>query len=102
MSVSSRVLADKNKVEIRISGRFGFSDHKDFRAACDQDEPTKIEYVIDMSEAEYMDSAALGMLLVLRERAGNDAAKITLRGARAEIQQILDISRFDQLFTIES
>jgi anti-anti-sigma regulatory factor len=46
-----------------------------------------------------MNSAALGMLLVLRERAGGDHAKITLKGFNDSLAEILQISRFDKLFT---
>ena len=100
MSITSTVSDDGKMVTIRISGRFDFSSHHDFRAAYSQVDPMKAGYIIDMKDTEYMDSAALGMLLVLRERAGNDAAKITLSGCRPDVQRILDISRFDQLFSI--
>ena len=45
-----------------------------------------------------MDSAALGMLLVLRERAGGSKSDITILGYNNSIGQILAISRFEQLF----
>lgn len=102
MGITSTISDDGETLTIRISGRFEFSSHRDFRVAYSQVEPSKADYILDMRDAEYMDSAALGMLLVLRERAGGNAAKITLKGCRPEVQQILDISRFNQMFTIET
>jgi len=48
-----------------------------------------------------MDSSALGMLLVLKERTGGGETAITLKNCNKEIKNILSISNFDKLFTIE-
>ena len=90
---------DGRTVTIRIDGRFDFSLHKDFRDAY-KDEPAGINYVIDLQHSEYMDSSALGMLLLLREHAGNDDARISIEGCQPTIRQILAISNFDKLFSI--
>ena len=100
MSISSHVSDDGKTVTIKVDGRFDFSVHRDFRTAYRLLDPTQSSYVIDLTQTSYMDSAALGMLLVLRERVGNDPSRVKLVGCNPEIQQILDISRFDQLFTI--
>ena len=57
-------------------------------------------YVIDMSTVEYLDSAALGMLLSMRNAIEQDS-KIQLKGANAFIKNILMISRFDKRFDIQ-
>jgi anti-anti-sigma factor len=56
--------------------------------------------VVDLQATDYMDSSALGMLLVLRERAGGDRAQIRIVNCKPEIRRILDIARFGQLFQI--
>ena len=48
-----------------------------------------------------MDSSALGMLLILRERAGGDAAKISIKNRNPEIKKILEISNFEKVFKID-
>ena len=48
-----------------------------------------------------MDSAALGMLLQLREHAGNNKSAVRLRNAQPTIKDILAVAHFDQLFTID-
>ena len=48
-----------------------------------------------------MDSSALGMLLLLRERAGGDRAAIEITHCSPEIRKIFAVSNFDRLFKID-
>lgn len=101
MAISVRVSDDKRGATIKVIGRFDFGSHQEFRNAYSQFDPMKTEVTVDLSGTDYMDSAALGMLLVLRERSGGDKADITLKGCSEDIQKILDVSRFAELFKIE-
>jgi len=88
-------------ININISGRFDFNLYQEFRAAYKQvDNPAGTPFVIDMSGADYMDSSALGMLLLLRERAGGDKSNISITGCNSEIKKIFSISNFERLFDI--
>ncbi|MCW8931522.1 MAG: STAS domain-containing protein [Gammaproteobacteria bacterium] len=99
MSVSCNV--NGNVVNISVVGRFDFGSHKEFREAY-RNAPSggENEYIIDMSSTEYVDSSALGMMLLLREHAGGDQANVTIKGSRKEVKDILIVSNFDKLFTI--
>ena len=48
-----------------------------------------------------MDSAALGMLLQIREHAGGQRRAVRLCNAQPVIKDILAVANFEQLFTIE-
>ncbi|MFK5986648.1 MAG: STAS domain-containing protein [Pseudomonadota bacterium] len=98
MAISSS--KNGNVVTISISGRFDFSSHKEFREAYSTTDGAASEYVVDMSATEYIDSSALGMLLLLREHAGSEQAKISIRGTRTEVKDILIVSNFDKLFVL--
>ncbi|MEN8167041.1 MAG: STAS domain-containing protein [Pseudomonadota bacterium] len=98
MSITISKQKEDGGLRIKISGRFDFSEHKAFRDAYSQVDPSVTRFTLDLSETSYMDSAALGMLLVLRERAGGHRADITLTGFNESIKQILEISRFEQIF----
>ena len=88
-------------VNISVNGSFDFNLYQDFRNAYKRVEnPTTTAYVIDMSGADYMDSSALGMLLLLRERAGGDKASVSITGCNTEIKKIFSISNFERLFDI--
>ena len=91
---------DDRVVTITISGRFDFDLHQEFRQAFEHAEDEDASYVIDLAQAEYMDSSALGMLLLLRERAGGDRADISIVNCSPAINKILTISNFHKLFKV--
>lgn len=99
MTVTVNKSSDEKTITVTIGSKFDFSLHRDFRNAY-QDEPESVEYIIDMHKTEYMDSSALGMLLILREHSGEDANKVTLTGCQPSIRQILEISNFNKLFRV--
>ena len=84
MPVSATNHDNGNKIEITIRGRFDFNDHSAFRETYKSENPAA-EYVVNMMQAEYMDSSALGMLLLLREYAGADKAHISIVNTPDEI-----------------
>ncbi|MCW4627570.1 MULTISPECIES: STAS domain-containing protein [Marinomonas] len=100
MSISVSINNDNDTVTIAIVGSFDFSLFNDFRAAYSNLAEHYALYVIDMSTVEYLDSAALGMLLSMRNAIEQDS-KIQLKGANAFIKNILMISRFDKRFDIQ-
>ncbi|MEJ2214167.1 MAG: STAS domain-containing protein [Gammaproteobacteria bacterium] len=102
MSVSSEFSETENALKIKIDGRFGYELHQDF-TSCYKHLPQAAakKLIIDLSRASYIDSAALGMLLVLRERVGGDRSDITLTGANREIEKVLDITNFEKLFKVK-
>ncbi len=100
MTITSTMDEQSSTLTITVRGRFDFSAHKEFRDAYMADEAAPGEYVIDMQEAEYIDSSALGMLLLLRDHAGGDKAEVTIAHCNADVKKILTISNFHQLFTI--
>lgn len=91
---------DSQTLIIKIEGRFDFSTHQAFRDAYEQGGTDVDSYVVDLSEATYLDSSALGMLLLLRDYAGGDHANIAIENCNNDVRKILTISNFEQLFTI--
>lgn len=90
---------ERNEITLDIQGEFTYLLHRDFRAAY-RDEQSDTTYVINLFKTEYMDSSALGMLLLLREHAGGDRAKIVIKGCQDSLRKIFSIARFDELFEI--
>lgn len=100
MSISVTDNDSKNTVTITIVGSFDFSLFNDFREAYSNLKKQYKTYVVDMSMVEYLDSAALGMLLSMRNAIDLES-DIQLKGANAFIKNILMISRFDKRFDIQ-
>ncbi|MCP8898325.1 STAS domain-containing protein [Gilvimarinus xylanilyticus] len=101
MAVTSTISGDGADLTIVIKGRFDFSSHQDFRGTYENLPHKPTRYVIDMQDTAYLDSSALGMLLLLRDYAGGDKANIQILNASDDVKRILTISNFEQLFSIE-
>ena len=100
MSVRANI-GSGDELVIAISGRFDFTQVKEFRDAySDENTGHAQSYVIDLRETEHMDSSALGMLLNMRKHLG-DSAPIRIANSRPQIKKIRTISRFDKKFNID-
>lgn len=95
------VTRDKSAV-IQLNGRFDFNAHREFRNAMERALGLQgIDNVtIEMSRVAYLDSSALGMLLMLRERANSAKLGLVLANPRGMVRQALDIAHFEKLFVI--
>jgi len=101
MSFSSQMSGDGQQLVISVQGRFDFSTHQDFRSCYESLPAEPKAYRLDMGETTYLDSSALGMLLLLRDRTGGDKKAIEIVNCNPDIKKILMISNFQQLFTIQ-
>ena len=101
MGISTNASTDGQTLTIRVQDRFDFNVHRELRTAYEAGGKRFGNYVLDLRGTNYMDSAALGMLLQLREHAGGQRKSVRLCNAPPVIKDILAVANFDQLFTIE-
>ncbi len=99
-NVTTKLSKEAGEMTITVHGRFTYDVHKDFRDAYERVDPSQLRFVVDLAYTEYMDSAALGMLLLLRERAGGDQAQIKLINCSKELLQLIKLTNFHSLFEI--
>lgn len=87
------------RLTIRVSGRFTFALFREFTASYKNrpGQPTAVD--IDLENVEYLDSAALGMLMSMRNYFGADAP-LRLLHPSEPVRKILDIARFERKFQI--
>jgi anti-anti-sigma factor len=90
-------------VILRLEGRMDYPTHRDFRDASDKalEAPEVDAIVIDLALVEFMDSAALGMLLLLKEKATLRDRKVILRNPSPTILQVLKMVHFHKFFEIQ-
>lgn len=90
------------KATIKLNGRFDFNTHREFRSAYEPliTDATARGVVVDFSGVDYLDSSALGMLLMLRDKMGGANKDVALTGVRGNVKQVLDIANFGKLFHI--
>ena len=87
---------------IYMSGSFNFGVHHDFKIAYTSSlaNVTVRDIEIEMSKVDYMDCAALGMLMLLNERAKDAKKTVTLLNASSVVAQMLEIANFNKIFNI--
>ena len=100
MSISVVKDKDNHEVNIVIKGRFDFSMNSDFRKILSDPDCLGGKYIIDMGAVEDLDSSALGMLLLLREKAGGDSANVKISRCRPDIIEMLKMANFQTMFNI--
>lgn len=87
---------------IQISGRFDFALHRDFREAYRNQAQSGHVFRVNLAQAQYMDSSALGMLLLLKEHADTLRGKVVIEAPPLAIRRILEVASFDKVFSIEA
>lgn len=100
--MQTSVQKDADKATIKLSGRFDFNTHREFRAAYEPlvGDGAVRTVTVDFNGVDYLDSSALGMLLMLRDKLGGANKDVALTGVRGNVKQVLDIANFGKLFQI--
>lgn len=99
-----RLLNSNETSTIAVNGKFTFEHHREFRKAyndCLKRKGLK-KVVVDFLRTEYVDSSALGMLLMLRDIAKSTNVEVSLINARGSVYQVLEIANFGKLFSINN
>ena len=88
---------------ISMSGRFDFHVHREFKEAYSAllVNADVCEIEIEMSQVDYLDSSALGMLILLNERAKEAKKSIILLSPSSVVAQVLDVANFSKIFNIK-
>ncbi len=99
--MQTTVTSSDGKVVIVLQGRFDFNAHREFREAIDQAVKDAANAIhVDLAGVDYLDSSALGMLLMLRDRAKGAGKEVALANARGSVKQVIDIANFGKLFSL--
>jgi anti-anti-sigma factor len=89
---------------LRLEGEFSFSSQQAFQEATQDlaDDPDVREISLDLSGLSHLDSSALGMLLILRERAKASQKQVILLNPPSQIAGLLRSVSFGKLFQIRT
>ncbi|WP_415894795.1 STAS domain-containing protein [Neptuniibacter sp. PT34_22] len=102
MAISVQNAGDNKTINIVVSQQFDYSLHQSFRDAYRNVDAPGTIFKVDLSKATYMDSSALGMILLLKEHAEKKGGKVIISRPNESVHKILTIANFDQFVTIES
>ena len=100
MTIQYEYDAANKTLSFMLTGRLGFSSYQEFSGIYQgQAKETVEHYVLDMSALTYLDSSALGMLLLLKDYSA-EGARISIMHCSPDVYKILEIANFHQLFTV--
>jgi anti-anti-sigma factor len=94
---------EDGRARLVLNGRFDFNSHAVFNQTTDSllREAGIKEVEVDFDQVQYIDSSAMGMLLLLKERAKGASKSITLLNCKGAVAQVFELSNFRRLFTIK-
>ncbi len=101
MDIDTRM--EDGRARLVLNGRFDFNSHAVFNQTTDSllKEAGINEVEVDFDQVKYIDSSAMGMLLLLKERAKGASKSITLLNCNGAVAQVFELSNFRRLFTIK-
>lgn len=100
--MQANVTKESGKALVNLVGRFDFNTHREFRGAYEPlvTDETVRSVIVDFSGVDYLDSSALGILLMLRDKLGGAGKEVALTGVAGNVKQVLGIANFGKLFQI--
>ena len=100
--MQAQLTTEHHTARIRLTGRFDFSGHREFKQCYESalNEPQIRQIDVDMKDVEYLDSSALGMLLLLKDHADAQALPVSLLNCGGMVKEILDVANFGVMFSM--
>lgn len=85
---------------IKLPTRFDYSYHRQFGELYQPlvDNSGCKEIVLDFTQVEYLDSSALGMMVLLQKKFSGDNKKVKIKGARGATDEILKMANMQKIF----
>ena len=92
-----------DRVEVRLVGRFDIKSNLAFRNAIKPllSDSAVDTIAVDFDQVPFIDSSALGMLLLLREQAQSTNKNVALTRCSPDLQKVLTVAQFHKIFRIE-
>ena len=86
---------------IILPNRFDYSNHRQFsqEQSVHLENASITEIILDFSRVEYLDSSALGMMVMMQKKATGANKKVAIKGARGSTEEILTMANMQKLFT---
>lgn len=87
---------------VKVRGRMTHKDHKEFRDILGRiNDGAGAKVIFDLAHVEFMDSSALGMLLIVRDAAVQQKRSVVLKGAVGQVENLMKVAKLHKYFTVE-
>ena len=87
-------IIDGDNCKIVMTGKFTFSDHIEFKKILNIFKEKKIKTLeINLAQVTFVDSAALGLLLLVRDETEKHSVQLSILQPQGQVQKMFKISR---------
>ena len=81
------------KVVLKLEGNFTYTQRKPFQEALKAIDTHNVEHiVIDLSQVAFLDSAALGLLMITHRQVQGEKRKLSLAYPQPTVRQIIELA----------
>jgi len=90
-------------LRIGLEETLGFKDHQEFRRLVSdvvERRPSRVR--LDLSRLSMLDSAGLGLLVILNEQVKQGGGCVSLSRPNEDVKRLLAVVEFDKLFAIDA
>lgn len=101
--MDAKIDREGKNARLRLAGRFDINTHAVFRNAYTEvlEQKDAETLIVDLTDVNYIDSSALGMLLLLRERIATAGKSLELANCKPAVRDVFTMANFPKLFTIK-
>lgn len=102
--MSITVVLRDSTARLTMLGRFDFEVHREFKDAYSNllNNAAIREIEVELSRVDYLDSSALGMLILMNERLKSAGKTVSLLHPSPVVAQVLEVANFSKIFTIKT
>ena len=94
-------IVDDGVCNIVMSGKFTFADHIGLKELLEKFDDNAVKTIqFDMKKVEFVDSAALGLLLLSLDHSKKTGKSMVILEPEGQVKKMFEISRFYELFDI--
>jgi anti-anti-sigma factor len=96
------ILQKDGNQEIHIKGKFVHHDREQFLEIVDGFVKSNANsLVLDFHETNFMDSAALGLMLLVKKSVQTAKKNLVIRSLSKRVEKMFQLMNYDKIFTIE-
>jgi len=99
--VQHKLRETEDEFVLQMQGKFTHRDYAGFLAIADHMVAARIQrFIFDMEQLEFIDSAGIGMMLMILDIGQRHAVEVIIRNARGAAQSIIRNAHLEDLFTL--
>lgn len=99
MSITQRIWRDARV--IHVEDVFTHRNRKEFSSAVTVFKESNAQHlIVDLHDAIYMDSAAIGLLALTSQQLMADERRISLVGPQGTVKQVLEMANIDKMIAV--